>query len=231
VTSHRRRRPDAWKGRLQATISTGGELRLALHEGTHCTGSSGCTCNDSALTSIHEFSHGGGNCSITGGYVYRGTDIPWFYGSYIFGDYCSSKIWSFRYESGQVNEFTDRTTELEPAGSATINSITSFGQDAAGELYIVDPSGGEIYKIIASCEATSYCLANPNSTGFPAVMGNSGSLSVAANDLVLNASSCPPSQFGLFLPTGPSRPTSLGNGHLRVGPGTLGLFRLNPPLR
>jgi glucose/arabinose dehydrogenase len=225
---------DSWEEvDFQPAASVGGEnYGWRCMEGTHCTGFTGCTCNDSSLTlPIHEFGHGGGNCSVTGGFVYRGSAIPWLYGTYIFGDYCSSKIWSFRYENGQVQEFTDRTAELEPAGSLTINSITSFGQDAAGELYIVDPSGGEIYKIIASCEATSYCFANPNSTGFPAVIGNSGSLSVAANDLVLNASSCPPNQFGLFF-YGPEQiDVPFGNGHLCVGPGTLGLFRLNPPLQ
>ncbi len=215
-----------------AATAGGANYGWRCMEGAHCTGLSGCTCNDAALTlPIHEFSHGGGNCSVTGGYVYRGSAIAWLQGTYIFADYCSTKIWSFRYESGQVVEFTDRTAELEPAGSPTINSITSFGQDAAGELYIVDPSGGEIYKIVAPCEATPYCAVEPNSTGFPAGIGSNGSFSITSNDLVLTAAPCPANQFGLFF-YGPEQiDVPFGNGHLCVGAGALGLFRLNPPIQ
>ncbi len=116
-------------------------------EGNACTGLSGCTCNSAALTNpIHVYGHGAG-CSVTGGYVYRGSQICGLQGTYFFADYCTTNIWSFRYTGGAVTQFTNRTTELEPVGAPTINSIAGFGEDAAGELYILDHNDGEIYKI------------------------------------------------------------------------------------
>jgi glucose/arabinose dehydrogenase len=116
-------------------------------EGNHCTGLSGCTCNAPALTNaIAEYSHSFG-CAITGGYVYRGTNACGLQGTYFYADYCTTNIWSFRYVGGQVTQFTNRTAELEPAGTPTINNISSFGEDGAGELYICDHADGEIYRI------------------------------------------------------------------------------------
>lgn len=120
-------------------------------EGLNCTGRTGCTCNAPELTlPIQTYTHSTGStgrCSITGGYVYRGCQIPWLRGTYFYADYCSSQIWSLRYtpQTG-VTEFTERTAELDPP-SFTINNPTSFGEDARGELYICD-QGGEIFKIV-----------------------------------------------------------------------------------
>jgi hypothetical protein len=117
-------------------------------EGTSCTGLSGCTCNAPALTlPIKDYAQGASHCAVTGGYVYRGTNLCGFQGTYFYGDYCSSTIWSFEYSGGQVLNHTNRTTELEPAGAPTISSISSFGEDAQGEIYILDYSDGEIYRI------------------------------------------------------------------------------------
>ena len=117
-------------------------------EGASCTGLSGCVCNAANLTNpIHPYNQGASHCAVTGGYVYRGTNLCGVQGTYFFADYCSSAIWSFDYSGGVVSNFTTRTTELEPAGAATINSISAFGEDAAGELYIVDHGDGEIYRI------------------------------------------------------------------------------------
>jgi hypothetical protein len=96
---------------------------------------------------IHEYIHGGSpfRCSITGGYVYRGCAIPSLDGTYFFADYCSNQIWSF--DAPSVGNFTDRTAELAPGGGLSITSITSFGEDQRGEIYICD-QGGEVFKII-----------------------------------------------------------------------------------
>ena len=98
---------------------------------------------------IWVYSHGAG-CSITGGYVYRGCAIPSLEGQYFFADYCSATIWSFAYNrsgSPQPNVI-NRTAALAPGGGLSINSITSFGEDANGELYICDYSAGNIFKIV-----------------------------------------------------------------------------------
>lgn len=94
----------------------------------------------------HDYDHSGNRCSVTGGYVYRGCAIPDLDGEYFFADYCAAKICSGRFSGGAFVGLRDRTTELVPA-VGSIGSITSFGEDAKGELYICD-QGGEVYKII-----------------------------------------------------------------------------------
>jgi glucose/arabinose dehydrogenase len=136
----------------QPAASKGGEnYGWRLMEGTHCYNPPK-GCDDGTLIHpIHEYQHIF-HCAVVGGYVYRGEAMPGLDGTYFFGDYCTAKIWSFRYESGQVLDFTDRTTELSPQGE--IRWISGFGEDAAGELYVVDrgSSGpaGEVWKIMPS---------------------------------------------------------------------------------
>ena len=87
--------------------------------------------------------------AVTGGYVYRGCDIPWFRGHYMFTDYLSSTIISLTYSpGGGIANPVNRTAELDPPGSAAINNVVSFGEDARGEVYIVDATGGEVFKIV-----------------------------------------------------------------------------------
>jgi hypothetical protein len=201
--------------------STGGEnYGWRCMEGLHCTGLSGCTCNDAALTlPIHEYGHSpGGHCSVTGGYVYRGSAIPGLQGTYFFSDYCSGRIWSFTYDGVSVSNFTDRTAELNPPGPLTIANVTSFGEDANGELLIVDQAGGEIYRVERVCPApTTYCVAAINSTGVGATMFSSGGGSVSDNNLVLGTTGLPPFANGLYF-YGPSQQqVPNGNGFLCVG--------------
>jgi hypothetical protein len=82
------------------------------------------------------YSHREG-CSITGGYIYRGSNAS-LRGRYIYGDYCSGTIWSFKLVGGKA---TDQRRE-----PFEISSVSSFGQDNAGELYGVS-HGGTIYRL------------------------------------------------------------------------------------
>ena len=121
-------------------------------EGTNCFATAACNnppaCNSAALTlPFHTYANSS-NCSITGGYVYRGCSIPDLRGTYFFGDFCSGRIWSLRYSGSTVTELRDRTSELVP-NVGRINEISSFGEDARGELYVVDYYDGEILKIVA----------------------------------------------------------------------------------
>jgi glucose/arabinose dehydrogenase len=86
---------------------------------------------------VFEYDHDRG-CSVTGGYVYRGRARASERGRYIFGDYCSGTVWSFRISSGEA-----RDVRTEPFG---VGSLTSFGEDAAGELYAVS-GDGTIYRV------------------------------------------------------------------------------------
>jgi glucose/arabinose dehydrogenase len=117
-------------------------------EGTFCTGLSGCTCNAPNLVMpVYDYAHGSGCASVTGGYVYRGQDISGLWGTYFFADYCKRQVWSFKYENGQVTNFVERTAQLVNTGG-TLSSISSFGEDARGELYLTDSSGGRVYRIV-----------------------------------------------------------------------------------
>jgi hypothetical protein len=116
-------------------------------EGFKCTGLSGCTCNDPGLTlPVHEYAHSPGCVSVTGGYVYRGCAIPALRGTYLFGDYCKRRVWSFELVGGQVTGLVDRTSELVTSGGF-VDSVTSFGEDARGELYLCDSVGGRVWRI------------------------------------------------------------------------------------
>tara|TARA_Y100001935_G_scaffold85477_1_gene70975 strand:- start:1666 stop:2817 length:1152 start_codon:yes stop_codon:yes gene_type:complete len=90
---------------------------------------------------------GARGCSVTGGYVYRGDLIPELKGRYLFGDYCTGKIWSFKYENENILDFQDLTESINVNGGNKTIYISSFGQDLNGELYIIDYSG-TIYKLI-----------------------------------------------------------------------------------
>jgi glucose/arabinose dehydrogenase len=90
---------------------------------------------------FYEYDHSVGQ-SITGGYVYRGSN-PVFNGTYFFGDFTSGRIWSFKFRGSGV--VTERTNEFQ-VDQGSIDQIASFGEDAAGNLYIVDLDG-EIFRI------------------------------------------------------------------------------------
>jgi len=112
-------------------------------------------CDSSGLTRpVQVYSHGGApfRCSITGGYVYRGMDIPDLYGRYFYSDYCSDQTWTFCMVNGAAMELTERTADLLPGVGFTLDDITSYGEDARGELYITDRDG-EVYAILPDLPA------------------------------------------------------------------------------
>ncbi|WP_299942432.1 PQQ-dependent sugar dehydrogenase [uncultured Microbulbifer sp.] len=131
-----------------ASSSGGNNWGWRCYEGNNAFNTSGCPNPGTMDFPIWEYSHGGSpfRCSLTGGYVYRGTSIPWLDGTYFFADYCSNQIWSLKYDGNMVSEYTDRTAELAP-NNGSISRVSSFGEDYFGELYICDING-EIYKII-----------------------------------------------------------------------------------
>ncbi len=148
---------------FQSESSAGGEnYGWRCREGAHDYDLSGDCTQTPFVDPIHEYSHGGSpfRCSITGGYIYRGCSIPTLDGSYFFADYCSNQIWTFTYDGGSVGDLTDRTDELDPPGYA-ISSISSFGEDARGEVYICD-LGGEVFKIVPVTPTISYADVDCN---------------------------------------------------------------------
>ena len=73
--------------------------------------------------------------------------IPELRGRYLFGDYCTGRIWSFKYENKNIVDFEDLTELININDGNKTVYISSFGQDLNGELYIID-YGGKIYKLI-----------------------------------------------------------------------------------
>jgi glucose/arabinose dehydrogenase len=108
-------------------------------EATHCfSPSSGCSTSGKT-SPLLEYGHGSGRCAITGGYVYRGSAIPELVGGYLFADFCSGEIWVVSSTAGAP---ANRTLLLD-----TNLQISSFGENASGELYVVD-RGGAVYAIV-----------------------------------------------------------------------------------
>lgn len=114
-------------------VEKGKNYGWRIMEGTHCFKPSRNCPQAGLILPVAEYAHEAGRCSITGGYVYRGNQVPTLQGMYIFGDYCSGEIMGL--DNSRVVVL--RSTNLR---------ISSFGEDAEGELYVVDHGGG-IYQI------------------------------------------------------------------------------------
>jgi glucose/arabinose dehydrogenase len=114
-----------------------------IMEGRHCYNPSSCSSGGKVLP-IVEYGHavsGEDNCSVTGGYVYRGSAYPALVGAYVFGDYCSGRVWTI-----------SATATYPPVRVEHLNSgfnISSFGEDEAGQLYVVFLQG-LVYKLTAA---------------------------------------------------------------------------------
>ena len=123
---------------FQPAASPGGQnYGWNVMEGMHCY--KGEDCEQAGLTApVAEYAHGAGDCSITGGHVYRGARHPALRGVYLYGDFCSGRLWGLRrgaagWESSLLLE-------------SGLN-ISSFGEDESGELYLADYGRGEVYRI------------------------------------------------------------------------------------
>jgi glucose/arabinose dehydrogenase len=125
------------------TFSADLNLGWPITEGLHCfRPSSGCDTAGITLPVV-EVEHGdAGTCSITGGIVYRGTEIPEVAGHYFYSDYCGGYLRSLRYEDGQVAEQTDWTEQVGVPGR-----VASFGYDFFGEMYVLTTD--RILKVVA----------------------------------------------------------------------------------
>jgi glucose/arabinose dehydrogenase len=129
----------AWEEVDVARAGTSGEnYGWNTMEGNHCFNPpSGCTKTGLTLP-VAEYGHDAG-CTVIGGNVYRGTAQPALTGGYFFGDYCSGTIWAIDPGSDALREPT-----VVREGSA---SLSSFGEDEAGELYATDIGGGKLLRV------------------------------------------------------------------------------------
>lgn len=107
-------------------------------EGTHCYNPSSNCSEPGMVLPVLEYGHNP-ECSVTGGYRYRGTRSPALRGKYIYADYCSGKIWAAAFDG----------TALQPElVKSTGFFIPTFGEDANGELYVSDLKTGSVYRIV-----------------------------------------------------------------------------------
>lgn len=125
---------------VAAATAAGLNYGWNVMEGLHCY-PSGDACSRTGLqVAAVEYDHAGGGCSITGGHVYRGSAIPEVVGEYFYSDYCSGFLASMSGSAGAG--FSTRTWTVPDVGN-----VTSFGEDAARELYVLSASG-TVYRIV-----------------------------------------------------------------------------------
>jgi hypothetical protein len=100
------------------------------------------TCDPAGtVLPVYEYDHGEG-CSVTGGYVYRGSAIPALQGRYLLSDYCTGWVRSLGFDGNTVTDIVDHQSVF-----GTLPGVVSFGEDAAGEVYIVSLAG-TIWRIV-----------------------------------------------------------------------------------
>jgi glucose/arabinose dehydrogenase len=122
-------------------IVKGGNYGWNVMEGFGCLDGGDNCDQDGLLLPVTDYANGGGECSVTGGFVYRGSDVAALQGAYVYGDYCSGKIWALRYDGNQV-------TDERQIAQADFR-ISSFAQGNDGEIYVLETSqAGGIYRIV-----------------------------------------------------------------------------------
>jgi uncharacterized repeat protein (TIGR03806 family) len=136
-------------------VVMGGNYGWRCREGAHAfNGTCGANAG-SAMEPIAEYDHSQGS-SITGGVVYRGRAIPALTGRYVFGDFSSGRIWHVARNAAPTQQFT--------AGFNSGLSISSFAQDAGGEIYVVN-IGGTLHRLRAGSASGRVIPAQLSATG------------------------------------------------------------------
>lgn len=119
------------------------------YEGNNAYNTSGCAASSTMTFPVAVYDHSGGKCSITGGYVYRGTASPSLQGKYFFADYCSQQI-----------GILDSSNVISWSSAFSGNNFSTFGEDFQKELYVAAVNNGKIYKITTSTLGTQESVFN-----------------------------------------------------------------------
>ncbi|NML56610.1 PQQ-dependent sugar dehydrogenase [Chryseobacterium cheonjiense] len=114
------------------------------YEGNNAYNTSGCAAQSTMTFPVAAYDHSGGKCSITGGYIYRGTQYPALQGKYIFADYCSTQI-------GILNNDDSITWSAAFSG----NNFSTFGINNQNELFAAAVNNGKIFRITTSTLSTN----------------------------------------------------------------------------
>ena len=131
---------DLWEEVDVAPAGQGGlNYGWPIMEGLHCFRPNPCGTTGLVQPAV-EYGHANNGCSITGGFVYRGSRAPSLVGQYFYSDYCSGWMRSFSYANGGGTGQTSWTLNV------SLGNVLSFGEDSAGELYVLS-GGGSVYRI------------------------------------------------------------------------------------
>jgi len=123
-------------------ILIAGNYGWRIFEGSHCSGLGPASCgSEPFLSPIAEYAHTNGRCAVTGGYSYQGDQSTLPFGAYVYGDYCTGEI------------FLLLPNDKQHLLLDTDLAISSFGEDEAGELYVVG-LGGAVYRLTNTAPAT-----------------------------------------------------------------------------
>ncbi|HRW03460.1 MAG TPA: PQQ-dependent sugar dehydrogenase [Caldilineaceae bacterium] len=183
--------------------SNGGEnYGWRCYEGDRSYNTTGCQSAENYVAPIHTYTREAGDCSITGGYVYRGNSYPELNGHYFFSDFCNKTIRSISGapESTTLHQWT------APGGGS--NPIT-FGEDVKGELY-VGYNTGEIYHIVGNVVVntpTATATHTATSTPSPAPPTTTATATPTATPSATATSTATPTQTPTQTPTPTATPT------------------------
>lgn len=138
---------DTWEEiDMEPASSKGGQnYGWRCYEGNAVFNPANCGPKESYVFPVWAFDQNSGDCSVTGGYVYRGTRYPGLYGKYIYLDYCSGKIHALYKDN--LGNYADKLL-----ADLSNQEYSSFGQDGNGELYVAGLSSGKIYKLTMDCD-------------------------------------------------------------------------------
>ena len=185
-------------------------------EGTLCTGDPHCVCDARKVPPVLETDHNGGAAAIIAGCVYRGSAIPGMQGRFFYGDFNRNQIGTFLMQDGLATEIRDWSADLGLGTPGGPNLITSFGEDANGEIYFTSGIPAAVYRVdpaVRSCVApVEYCDAAPNSVGAGTRLRSTGSASIASPELELVADGAPSHVTGVFYCGAREVQVALGNG-------------------
>ena len=120
-------------------ITRGGNFGWVIAEGNHCF-PPGSSCSMAGfIAPIAEYDHVTGGTAVIGGFVYRGSSIPGLTGTYVFGDLSSGRVWGLTQDASNAWQQTLLLTHAL--------TVSAFGRDAAGELYLVDYGNGAVLRL------------------------------------------------------------------------------------
>lgn len=210
----------------------GADFGWRCREGTLCTTYAPCAAGCAPpghVDPLVEHDHADGRCAVIGGFVYRGAALPWLVGRYVYGDFCTGEVRTLLRAGAAAFEHAVHRPRTHDWQRPVL--LSSFGEDAAGELYLLDIALGRVFRLIDGCGTSDVpCTSNPSSTGALAELVARGSLTVQDDALTLFARPVPQGSLGYYIASRTEQLVPLfggSQGNLCVGP-TIVRFSLSP---